>query len=125
MYLLLGIVLRCAKDSYAIVFLSIASSIETVKKPGGEFHEGGAAAKLGFPPNIYSLESSYTFYADLCVKIWAYVVKYGIRTFDIEIKKAQLNQLCIPCSVLLVDECQDLDECQVDWIEGQKQFGEY
>lgn len=38
-------------------------------------------------------------------------------------KKAQLKQLRIPCSVLLVDECQDLDGCQVAWLEGQKQFG--
>ena len=38
-------------------------------------------------------------------------------------KRAQLAQLRIPSSVLLVDECQDLDECQVDWAEKQKQYG--
>jgi hypothetical protein len=38
-------------------------------------------------------------------------------------KKAQLQNLRIPCTVLLVDECQDLDGCQVAWIEGQKKFG--
>mmetsp|Transcript_12964 Transcript_12964/g.23839 ORF Transcript_12964/g.23839 Transcript_12964/m.23839 type:complete len:633 (+) Transcript_12964:102-2000(+) len=97
--------------------------IETVKMPGGEFQEGGAAAKLGFPPDTYSHEKKYCFYANTCVKIWTYVVENQIRTFDIDLKKAQLQKLRIPCSVLLVDECQDLDECQVDWIEGQKQFG--
>jgi len=51
------------------------------------------------------------------------VVKHGYRTFDIDIKMAQLKRLRIPCSVLLVDECQDLDECQVDWIESQKHYG--
>lgn len=44
--------------------------------------------------------------------------------FDTEVKKAQLMNLRIPCSVLLVDECQDLDECQVDFIDKQKNFGE-
>ncbi|KAL7517357.1 hypothetical protein ACHAWX_002285 [Stephanocyclus meneghinianus] len=43
--------------------------------------------------------------------------------FDTEMKKAQLMNLRIPCSVLLVDECQDLDECQVDFIDKQKNFG--
>jgi len=93
-------------------------------KKSGVFQEGGQAAKLGFPPNIYSSESSYSFYANVCVDIWAYVVRHGIRTFDIVMKRAQLKQLRIPCSVLLVDECQDLDECQVDLIHAQRQFGE-
>jgi hypothetical protein len=38
-------------------------------------------------------------------------------------KKAQLKNLRIPCSVLLVDECQDLDACQVSFIARQKDFG--
>ena len=87
------------------------------------FKEGGEAAKLGFPPSIYSLESSYSFYADTSVEIWKHVIMNGIRTFNVEMKKAQLQNLRIPCSVLLVDECQDLDGCQVAWIEGQKEFG--
>ena len=88
-----------------------------------EFRENGVAAKLGFPPHIYSLESSYSFFADTCVEIWDYIVMNGIRSYNIEMKKAQLQNLRIQCTVLLVDECQDLDECQVDWIEGQKKFG--
>ena len=47
----------------------------------------------------------------------------GIRSYNIEMKKAQLQNLRIPCTVLLVDECQDLDGCEVAWIEGQKKFG--
>jgi hypothetical protein len=88
-----------------------------------EFRENGDAAKLGFPPHIYSLESSYSFFADTCVEIWEYIVKNNIRSYNIEMKKAQLQNLRIPCTVLLVDECQDLDGCQVAWIEGQKKFG--
>lgn len=87
--------------------------------------EGGTAAKLGFPPEHYNTLSSYSFFANLCVEIWEFVVKNGVRTFNIETKKAQLNMLRIPCSVLLCDESQDFDGCQVDWIHGQKSFGEH
>ncbi|KAL7545669.1 hypothetical protein ACHAWF_009017 [Thalassiosira exigua] len=93
------------------------------KKSGSDFHEGGAAAKLGFPPHVYAQERSYSFFADTAVELWDYVTKRGIRTFDAEIKKAALKRLRIPCSVLLVDECQDLDECQVTWIKIQQRFG--
>ena len=89
---------------------------------GSDFKEGGAAANLGFPPS-YSSESSYSFFANLCVEIWAFVLNNNVRTFDIDMKKAQLRQLRIPSSVLLVDESQDMDECQVAWIASQKQFG--
>ena len=81
------------------------------------------AAKLGFPPDPYSYKYKYSFFADLCVDIWENCVKNGVRTFDTEIKKAQLYKLQIPCSVLLVDESQDLDEAQVGWIECQREFG--
>ena len=93
----------------------------TVHKKG-EFKEGGAASKIGFPLR-YSFESSYSFFADLCVEIWEHAVQHNLRTFDIEIKKAQLKGLRISSSVLWVDESQDMDQCQVDWINQQKQFG--
>lgn len=88
-----------------------------------EFRENRDAANLGFPPQVYSLESSYAFFADTCVEIWEYIIRNNIRSYNIEMKKAQLQNLRIPCTVLLVDECQDLDGCQVAWIEGQKKFG--
>jgi superfamily I DNA/RNA helicase len=109
------------------------TSLETLKdkkQPSRHYYpmtqqlrENGDAAKLGFPPHIYSRESSYSFFADTCVEIWEYIVKNNIRSYNIEMKKAQLQNLRIPCTVLLVDECQDLDGCQVAWIEGQKKFG--
>ena len=77
---------------------------------------------MGFPLS-YSFESSYSFFADLCVEIWEHAVQHNLRTFDIEIKKAQLKGLRISSSVLLVDESQDMDQCQVDWIDQQKQHG--
>lgn len=89
---------------------------------GPVWAKGGVAEKLGFPSS-YSSEQSYRFFADQCVILWEYVIDNGIRTFDIEIKRAQLNQVQIPGSVLLVDECQDLDACQVDLIRSQLQYG--
>jgi superfamily I DNA/RNA helicase len=90
-----------------------------------DFRKGEKAANLGFPPEIYALEKSYRFYADTTVKLWDYVIQNNVRTYDTEMKKAQLKGLRIPCSVLLVDECQDLDGCQVAFIEKQKEFGTY
>lgn len=90
-----------------------------------DFRKGEKAANLGFPPEIYALEKSYRFYADTTVKLWDYVIQNNVRTYDTEMKKSQLKGLRIPCSVLLVDECQDLDGCQVAFIEKQKEFGTY
>jgi hypothetical protein len=45
----------------------------------------GEAAKLGFPPDIYSHKSSYKFYADTCVKIWEYVISKNIKTYGKEL----------------------------------------
>lgn len=87
------------------------------------FSRDGQATKLGFPPEIYSRKESYRFYADTCVKFWEYLVEHNVRTYDTEMKKAQLRGLRIPCTVLLVDECQDLDACQVAFIAKQKIFG--
>ena len=87
------------------------------------FRKGDIAEKLGFPLDSYSTESSYRFYADQCIVLWEHIIDNGIRTFDTEMKRAQLNGVRIPGSVLLVDECQDLDECQVDLIAKQLQYG--
>ena len=87
------------------------------------FKPGEKAEKLGFPLASYSNEQSYKFYADQCVVLWEHVIKNGIRTFDTEMKRAQLNEVRIPGSVLLVDECQDLDACQVELIAKQLQYG--
>ncbi|KAL7546573.1 hypothetical protein ACHAWF_009905 [Thalassiosira exigua] len=88
-----------------------------------EFKEGGPAAKLGFPSSHYSKPSTYSFFADTVAEIWDYVLRQGIHTFDTIIKRAQLMMLRIPCTVLLVDESQDLDKCQATWIAAQKEFG--
>ena len=94
-----------------------------VRKVKKVFNKGELAERLGFPSLIYSFEKSYKFYADTSVEIWDFVLKNGIRSYDIGVKRAQLKQVRIPGSVLLVDECQDLDACQVDLIANQSQFG--
>ncbi|KAL7464606.1 hypothetical protein ACHAXS_004946 [Conticribra weissflogii] len=88
-----------------------------------DFQKNGKAEKLGFPSTIYSSKESYRFYADLCAQFWDLVNLRGVRTFDILMKNAQLKGIRIPCTVLLVDECQDLDACQVDLIAKQKDYG--
>ncbi len=87
------------------------------------FRPGEIAQKLGFPLASYSNVQSYKFYADQCIVLWEHIAENGIRTFDVEMKRAQLAGVRIPGSVLLVDECQDLDECQVDLISKQLQYG--
>lgn len=90
---------------------------------GRFFRPGEIAEKLGFPLASYSGVQSYKFYADQCIVLWEHITENGIRTFDVEMKRAQLAGVRIPGSVLLVDECQDLDECQVDLIAKQLQYG--
>eukprot|EP00956_Cyclotella_meneghiniana_P025124 scaffold51741_cov86-Cyclotella_meneghiniana.AAC.5 len=92
--------------------------------PAIDFKADSKNYKLGFPPHIYKLPKNQRFYADISVKLWEYVVQSNNRSYDIEMKKAQLNNLRIPCSVLLVDECQDLDGCQVEFIAKQIDFAQ-
>lgn len=93
--------------------------------PDSEFGPDGAARKLGFPES-YAQPGSYEFHADLCVEIWEYAHENpnAVRTYDMDVKRAQLDGLRIPCTALLVDECQDMDEVQVSWIVDQhRKFG--
>jgi superfamily I DNA/RNA helicase len=39
--------------------------------------------------------------------------------YDMKMKRAQLLELEIPGSLLLVNECQDMDGCQVNWVAKQ------
>ncbi|KAK1747683.1 hypothetical protein QTG54_001646 [Skeletonema marinoi] len=86
------------------------------------FKPGEVADKLGFPLALYSSERSYKFYADQCVVLWEHIVNNGIAHLTRD-KTSTINEVRIPGSVLLVDECQDLDACQVDLIAKQLQYG--
>jgi len=86
--------------------------------PARKFHERlGDGDKRGFPFDVY--ENKVGFYADMACRIWDEATTQGIRTYDLEMKRAQLLSLRIPGTLLLVDESQDMDGCQVDWVAGQ------
>eukprot|EP00592_Proboscia_alata_P001278 CAMPEP_0194373956 /NCGR_PEP_ID=MMETSP0174-20130528/22325_1 /TAXON_ID=216777 /ORGANISM="Proboscia alata, Strain PI-D3" /LENGTH=925 /DNA_ID=CAMNT_0039153245 /DNA_START=461 /DNA_END=3238 /DNA_ORIENTATION=+ len=91
--------------------------------PATTYHEpSGNGEKFGlFPSNFYRHKVGE--YANMAFRLWENVERECIRTYDFEMKRAQLSLLQIPGSILLVDECQDLDGCQTDWIVGQVKYG--
>jgi superfamily I DNA/RNA helicase len=90
--------------------------------PAQKYHQGGGEGeKQGFPPTIYS--SKFRRYADMACLVWDAATQQGIRSYDMEMKRAQLKSLRIPGSALLVDESQDMDGCQVNWITSQRNHG--
>jgi hypothetical protein len=50
-------------------------------------------------------------------------MKEEIISYDLEVKRAHLRELQIGGSLLLVDESQDMDECQIRWMAKQSEFG--
>jgi ATP:corrinoid adenosyltransferase len=89
--------------------------------PAKKFHCEGDGEKQGFPKQVYS--SKLSKYADIACLVWEAASQQGIRSYDLEMKRAQLKALRIPGSLLLVDESQDMDGCQVDWIAKQCNHG--
>jgi superfamily I DNA/RNA helicase len=79
------------------------------------FHE---ETQLGFEKAIYSRKLS--FYANQACRLWDLVVKDNIVSQDFQMKRAQLLGLRIPGTLLLVDESQDMDGCQVSWSAKQQ-----
>ena len=70
-----------------------------------------------------SVPPCHFFYVDSAKKLWSFLdlsKNDGKRfTYDSVLRNVQLQQLPISCSALLVDECQDLTKCQVDWFIQQ------
>ena len=57
------------------------------------------------------------FYTQCAKSVWDAVLSTGkLKTHDSIMKRAQLSKCEIDCSALLVDESQDLDGAQVDWL---------
>jgi hypothetical protein len=79
--------------------------------PATVFHTSDASEKLGFPVIVY--QNKVSFYADTALQVWDSLEKNQKRSYDLEMKRAHLKALRIPGSVLLVDESQDMDGCQV------------
>jgi superfamily I DNA/RNA helicase len=84
----------------------------------------GKDKAYGFPPRFYDRKDKIGFYADQAARLWKMVLAEDFRSFNFEMKRAQLLKLQVPGSILLVDESQDMDSCQVDWISKQQvEFG--
>lgn len=62
-------------------------------------------------------------FADIIHNQWDEKLKH-INSFDLEMKRAQLSKLEIPdTTCILLDETQDCDACQIDWIHHQSNLG--
>jgi superfamily I DNA/RNA helicase len=83
--------------------------------PASLFHQ---ETQLGFDKAIYFKKLS--FYADEACRLWDIVVKDNVLSHDFQMKRAQLMGLRIPGTLLLVDESQDMDGCQVNWSAKQQ-----
>lgn len=83
--------------------------------PAKKFHDDKKNLAAGFSPDVYKPKVSW--YADQAFRLWNMLGK--IRNFDLEMKRAHLLELEIPGTLLLVDECQDMDGCQVAWVSHQ------
>ena len=85
------------------------------------WHSAGEKGEkeFGFPSQEYGDKAVFSFYADMACKIWSFAESQDLRSHDIEMKRAQLNKRRIRGSILLVDESQDLDGAQIDWVKSQ------
>ena len=90
--------------------------------PAKKFHTTAKSAeKLGFETRVYANKTRW--YADQACKLCRIIEKEDVRTFDFVMKRAQLLALEIPGTCLLIDESQDMDGCQVNWVaEKQVEF---
>jgi superfamily I DNA/RNA helicase len=83
--------------------------------PAKLFHK---ETQFGFDKAIYN--NKVCFYADQACLLWDCVVQDNVQSHDFIMKRAQLMGLRIPGTLLLVDESQDMDGCQVDWAAKQQ-----
>ncbi len=88
--------------------------------PAQQWHERspqyqGVAAPDGVPTKWYQGK----WYLEQARLLWDRMVTFEIVTFSSIMKLAQLERLEIPGTFLLVDESQDLNECQVDLLLQQ------
>lgn len=93
----------------------------TVKKGWHSAGEKGEK-EFGFPSQKYGDKAVFSFYANMACMLWNFVESQDLRSHDIEMKRAQLNKRQIRGSILLVDESQDLDGAQIDWVRNQAEL---
>ena len=89
--------------------------------PARLFHKDKKGEEYGFLPSVYNRPDMISFYSDQAAKCWRRIQDDDdIRTFDLDMKRVQLLKLRIPGTILLVDESQDMDACQIDFIVHQQ-----
>ena len=91
------------------------------KKFHTNHHGGGDGEKMGFAAADYS--HRIDFYAQQVCRLWEIILRDDIRCHDFEMKRVQLNKIRIPGTLLLVDESQDMDAAQIDWVSTQVRYG--
>ena len=116
-----------------------------IRKTLTRFLQSGDSLKDGFDPNRKYPSNTYypallwhgkgkvdglckhpkDFYVNIALKLFQDINSNKIRTvpFDFIIKKVQLENVQIPCDVLLVDESQDCTACQIEWLQSQSTSG--
>jgi hypothetical protein len=88
------------------------------------YHKNSKNEAHGFSHRDYDNRVAIAFYADLVsTKLWDKLMKEEIISYDLEVKRAHLQEFQIGGSLLLVDESQDMDECQIRWMAKQSEFG--
>jgi hypothetical protein len=88
------------------------------------YHKNRKNEAFGFSLRDYNNRVAIAFYADLVsTKLWDKLMKEEIISYDLEVKRAHLQEFQIGGSLLLVDESQDMDECQIRWMAKQSEFG--
>ncbi|CAM9368431.1 unnamed protein product, partial [Ectocarpus fasciculatus] len=95
--------------------------------PATKYHDGQGdyPPPPGFPRTNYK-----RFYVEQVLYVWKLLIGqlsaegvWEFRTHDSIMKQAQLDNHRIHCTALLVDESQDMNECQIAWVTAQHAFG--
>jgi UvrD/REP helicase N-terminal domain len=120
LYFLAKTMSHFCRSNYSLEFFRDRSNQQRTYYPAKLYHgprEGRKGEKAGF----VGYENRIDWYADTVCLLWEKLK--DVRTYDMEMKRAQLLGLIIPGSLLLVDESQDCDGCQIDWMSQQVQHG--
>ena len=90
--------------------------------PAVLFHYKGRdrkGEKRGFLSAVYN-EEKISFYTKQVGVLWERFERLGVRSHSIDMKRVQLLNLFVDADMLLVDESQDMDACQIDCIARQQ-----
>jgi len=81
--------------------------------PAQKFHRNNTE-RFSYP------EKYQTFYVSTAKDLYAHLESGDTTTFDTVMKQVQLAASKLSYTAILVDESQDLNACQIDWISNQR-----